>query len=629
MNDAGLEVEDIEIHYIAEDDDPSGFLKWINQWHALVGFDVETGGPDPLDPFIDGFEVRLISFADEHFAWVLHPAHREAIREALASDHVFVAHNATFDVLAARRHFGVSPANVVDTLLLALMVFPPASEPDEEDDLAIDDRHRLKPLSTMTGSTALQDADNLLHEWFNQLEPRPRGGDQCDAVKGWEGRCYATAPVDDARYWVYNALDSVFCVRVLKWLRERWEGEPVDIRALLVNESVLNTVLTGVTWRGLRVDRPALGALYQAAVEAQQELLPEFVKLGVNNPASAPQVSEALQTLGVVKPVMSDAGQVSTDKTKGLPRLTEPDQPDEVRALAALLQAWRDHQKLRTKTREISALVQRGDGHRVHPQLNALKARTGRMSISRPALQNLPKKDQRIRAAFLAEQGHVLVGADFSQVELRVAAALSGDETLIEAIRAGRDLHDFTAEMIFGSGFTEEQRQKCKTVNFAVLYGAGPARVAAAIGGSFGEAEKLIEQLFRGYRGLKRYIAKVSKESLILSKSGRRTAVDPDRSYANLNYHIQGTARDVFADALLRLHESDWGDALWLVIHDEIILQVREDEAAQACAALEAAMTTTFLGVPITAEAKVLGARWGRLPDTTTTEETEESKEAA
>jgi DNA polymerase-1 len=147
-------------------------------------------------------------------------------------------------------------------------------------------------------------------------------------------------------------------------------------------------------------------------VDAQQAMLPDFAALGVTNPASNPQLSQAFTDLGVRDPVLSDAGQVSTNKMEGLPRLLDPDQPEAVRRLAQLLVEYRDHDKLRTKTREISALVLAGDGHRVHPQLNALKARTGGMSIQRPALQNLPKNDQRIRAAFLAEDGHVLVGAD-------------------------------------------------------------------------------------------------------------------------------------------------------------------------------------------------------------------------
>lgn len=619
-------VENMTITYVGEDDAPAEFLAWLEHPHHAIGFDVETGGPDPLNQFVDGFEVRLISFATEREAWVLHPCHHEAIITALRSDHVFVAHNAAFDTIAVRKAFGAVPANVVDTLLLALMVFPPSSEveDDEDEELTPDERHRLKPLSLYTGSSALRDADDALHAWFEELTPRPRGGDGCNAVGAWEGRCYATAPVDDPRYWAYNGLDAVFCLRVLRMLLQRWEGEPGDIRALLINECRLGSMLNGITWRGLRVDRSALGALFRAAVDAQHDLVSSFAEFGVTNPASGPQVNKALTDLGVVNPVLTAAGAIGTDKTKGLPRLFDPDQPDGVRRLAALLLEFRDHGKLRSKTREISALVQKtGDG-RTHPQLNALKARTGRMSISRPALQNIPKKDQRIRAAFLAEDGYVLVGADFSQVEYRVAAALSGDEEMIEVIRAGRDLHNHTASQIFGEDFTDAQRDQAKTVGFAVQYGSGARRIAGQIGASEEEAQGIIRGFFAAYPGLKKFLDRCGRKSLIVSKSGRRTSIDPNRSYASANYFIQGAARDLFADALLRLRVAGWGDALWLVIHDEIILQVPEDQAEQACAALEAAMNTTFMGVPITATAKVLGSRWGHLPEITETDHVEQ-----
>jgi hypothetical protein len=366
-------VEGIRVSWVPEHEDPAPFLRWVAD-QQLLGIDVETGGPDPLNPFVPGFEVRIISFASSDEAWVLHASHGEAIQMALGLDRILVAHNATFDTLAVRRHFGVEPGQVLDTFLLALLVYPPASV-DEADELALEDRHRLKPLSVMSGSTALRDADAVLHEWFEELEPRPRGGDQCVAVRQWEGRCFATCKAGDPRCWFYNGLDAVFCLRVLFWLLERWEGDRDDIRSLVTSESELGQLLTGITWRGLRVDRAALGVLFRAAVDGQEGLLPSFAELGVENPASAPQVSAALEALGVVDPVRTGANLVSTDKTEGLPRPLGAEQPDAVRQLAGLLVEYRGHAKLRSKAHEISALVLAGDGHRVHPGLNALKAR--------------------------------------------------------------------------------------------------------------------------------------------------------------------------------------------------------------------------------------------------------------
>lgn len=617
-------VEGFNVHWVPAGAPTDEFVNWVYDQNML-GFDVETGGPEPLNHFHPGFIVRIISFAAGTEAWVLDASHTDVIRGALQTDALFVAHNATFDVLACQRAFDVAPTSVVDTFLLALLVFPPAGADDDEDELPTEDRYRLKPLSVRTGSKALFLADAELHRWFQDLEEKPKGGDQSNSVRAWEGRCYATCPIDDPRYWVYNGLDGIFCVRVLYWLLKRWDGDASDIRRLTRTESELGQILAGIQWRGLRVDLITLESIFDAAVAAQVDLIPSFEAFGVQNPASAPQMHNAFEAWNVVDPVYSEAGQISTDKTAGMPRLLEPDQPDEVRDLANLLLVYRGHQKLRAKVREISDVALDGDG-RVHPSVNALKAKTGRMSIQRPALQNLPKNDQRIRAAFLAEEGYVLVGADFAQVEFRVAAALSEDRNMIDAILAGQDLHNVTATRIFGPEFTPEQRGFAKNVGFAVQYGGGPGRVGAMTKLSVQASKNLIEKFFKAYPGLQRYIKKVNSRPDIELKSGRRISVDPERTYANLNYFVQGTARDLFVDALLRLDAMTfltedgvdrWSNYLWLVIHDEIILQVPEHLAEQAAAALEEAMNTTFLGVPITAEAKILGDRWGHLEEET------------
>ena len=619
----------IEITYIDPDEEtPWEFLDWLHQRHNAIGFDVETGGSNPLDHFAPDFHVRMVSFAGTKQAWVLHGGRVADITAALNSKHVFVAHNATFDVLAVKKTYGLAPRAVIDTYLLALMVYPPAGSAediylddiaDDDDDgpvLSADDRHGLKPLSAMTGSDALIQSEVALTARFAEVfGPRPRGSESAAEVRAWMGQGYSTLDVSDPVYWVYNGLDSVFCLRVLRWLLAQWQGDAGDIRRLLANESELGLMLAGVTWRGLRVDRDALSRVFFGASKAQTAMLPAFAELGVENPDSTKQVGPAFEALGVVNPVISDAGQLSTDKKRGLPRLREPDQPEAVRQLADLLVEWRGHKALRMKTREVDRIAVRSMDGRVHPSVNALKARTGRMSISNPALQNLPKKDQRIRAVFLAEQEHVLVGADFSQVEYRVAAALSRDVAMTKVLRDGVDLHDYTATQIFGPDFTEEQRSIAKTVGFATLYGAGPKKLAVTLGlASTSEARDIIDGFFSAYPQLEEYIQTTQQETEIVSLSGRRTAIDPDKAYASTNYYIQGAARDLFADALLRLRTAGWGDALWLVIHDEIILQVPHDQATAAYEALEQAMTCEFRGIPITADAKVLGDRWGQLP---------------
>jgi len=224
----------ITVTYVGPDEDtPAPFTDWLARRHRAIGFDAEAGGTNPLDPFSPEFHGRLVSFADENRAWVLHGDRKTDIVDALQSPHVFAAHNAAYDTLAVKQTYGVAPRAVLDTFLLALMVYPPASsqedifldeDPDDEQDgysamLAADDRHKLKPLSAMTGSDALVRAEEaLLARFTDLLGPRPRGSDAAAEVKHWMGRGYSTLDVADSAYWVYNGLDAVFCLRVLRWL---------------------------------------------------------------------------------------------------------------------------------------------------------------------------------------------------------------------------------------------------------------------------------------------------------------------------------------------------------------------------------------------------------------------------
>lgn len=629
------------VRYVAPEDElPEEFRSFITG-QSRIGLDIESGGLDPLAVMSRDWHCRLVGFGGKSSAWVLDGRRWEDIRWALDTGNragtAWVAHNAPFDALGCKRAYGVSPANVIDTLALALLIYPPDSayalDDEHADEVPLDDRHQLKPLSILTGSRALIDAEADLHAVFAEmLGPCPPGSDQAAGVKRWIGQGFTEVPADRPEYWIYNGLDAMFGLRVLNFLVTQWGGAKSDILRLLAAESRLGQMLAGPTWRGLRIDRDAMRVIYHAARAARNEMQPAFLALSSTlsdeqgvceelNPGSPKQVSELLSGLGVVKPVMSDAGLISTDKKFGLPRLLEADQPEPVRELAGLLKTWRGHTALAQKVREIDRLLPRSGDGRVHPRINPLQAKTGRMSIAEPALQNLPKKDTRIRSLFLADPGYVLVGADFAQIEYRVAAALSRDQHMINVIKSGIDLHTSTAGSIFGDAFLAEEiespkwnelRGYAKNCGFLTLYGGGPGNLVATSGGAISQsrAEQILAKFHATYPDLKKWSNRINRYTELVSLSGRRTAVDPSRTYANTNYSVQGPARDLFADALLNLRAAGWGDYLWLVIHDEILLMVPAELADEACKALEAAMNTTFLGVPILAEAEIRGERW-------------------
>ena len=249
---------------------------------------------------------------------------------------------------------------------------------------------------------------------------------------------------------------------------------------------------------------------------------------------------------------------------------------------------------------------------RVHPQVNTLRAKTARMSITGPALQTLKKHDPRLRRCFTADPGHVLISCDFSQVEIRVAAALAEDPTLKQVILSGADIHDATAALMYGEGFTDEQRTISKRATFGTIYGGGARALASQTGVTEDTARQVIQRWRRTYPRVIAYGRRLAELAEVVTASGRRIPADPARPYANANYAVQSTARDLLLAAVYTLVTRYQVGGLWLFVHDEIIVQAPEHDAERVRGLLERAMTSTFRGLPIVAEAKILGPAWGQ-----------------
>ncbi|MGY1440190.1 DNA polymerase [Streptomyces reniochalinae] len=255
---------------------------------------------------------------------------------------------------------------------------------------------------------------------------------------------------------------------------------------------------------------------------------------------------------------------------------------------------------------------------RIHPFINSMQARTGRMSITRPALQTLPSSDQMVRRALLAEEGHVMVSTDFAAVEMRVLAALADVKRMKEAISTGQDLHDFTARLVFGEGFTKAHRKLCKGVGFGKVYGGGSATIARQTGAPMDDVQRAIAAYDRVYPEIKRASARWQREAyqsgmVHVSATGRRLPLDRDRTYAVVNYACQSAARDVLGQSMLNMEEAGLLDYMRLPIHDEVLCSVPANEAADIAREIERCMTFDLFGVPIEAEAEIGKRSWGSL----------------
>jgi DNA polymerase I len=396
-------------------------------------------------------------------------------------------------------------------------------------------------------------------------------------------------------------------------------------------EMPLVAVLANIERRGMLVDVARLRALGSEFAGRLDALMAEIYALAGSefNINSPPQLRTVLfDQLGLSKRgVRRGKTGFSTD-VDVLTRLARdhplPAKILEYRALAKLKSTYID---------ALPAAVNPTTG-RLHTSLNQAGAATGRLSSSEPNLQNIPVRGdegRRIRETFIAPAGSVLIAADYSQIELRVLAHLSGDPALLDAFSRGQDVHARTAAEVFGvlpGTVSSEMRRVAKVINFGILYGMGPQRLANELGIALVEAQRYIASYFDRYAGVRRYLEVVVSEarergyaSTIL---GRRRPIpelrSPERGVAQAaervatNTPIQGSAADLIKKAMVaierRLATAGVAGGMVLQVHDELLLEVEEGARDSVCAAVREEMEGVMeLAVPLRVDLGV-GRTW-------------------
>ncbi len=271
---------------------------------------------------------------------------------------------------------------------------------------------------------------------------------------------------------------------------------------------------------------------------------------------------------------------------------------------------------------------------RLHSSFNQSGAATGRLSSSEPNLQNIPirgEEGRRIRAAFVAAPGTVLIAADYSQIELRVLAHLSGDPALLDAFTHGQDIHTRTAAEVFDvmpGLVSSDQRRAAKVINFGIIYGMGPQRLAGELGISLAQAQGYIANYFARYAGVREFmngvVATARECGYATTILGRRRAVPELRSRERgvaqaaervaANTPIQGSAADIIKLAMVRLERRLADEAvaggMTLQVHDELLFEVAEQDRERASAAVREEMEGVMeLAVPLQVDLGV-GRTW-------------------
>ena len=437
-------------------------------------------------------------------------------------------------------------------------------------------------------------------------------------------------PLDKATE--YAAEDADVTWRLYKLLRPRLAlegGTKIYERV----DRPLVPVVAQMERHGIKVDRTRLAKLSEEFAHETARLEGEIHQIaGTEFTVGSPkQLGEVLfDTLGYKGGKKGKSGQYSTDQSV-LERLS-----GEGAEIAGKVLEWRQLAKLKSTYTDALQEAINPDTGRVHTSYSLVGAQTGRLSSTDPNLQNIPIRTEigrQIRDAFVAEDGHVLLAADYSQIELRLAAHMADVPTLKEAFANGEDIHARTATEMFGE-VNRDTRGRAKTINFAILYGISRWGLAGRLGVESDEAQAMIDTYFQRFPGIQKYIVRTLEqvrecgysETLFGRKtwfpriSSKNQAERQGSERAAINAPIQGTSADIIKRAMARmmpaLEEAGLGHVRMLLqVHDELVFELPESDVAAASAVIErtmagAAEPAVKLDVPLGVEIGT-GTSWG------------------
>jgi DNA polymerase-1 len=405
------------------------------------------------------------------------------------------------------------------------------------------------------------------------------------------------------------------------------------IKAVEVYETIdlpLVSVLLGMEHAGVRIDVSVLVDLAKD-LNAEMSQVSEQIfeqagqRFNLNSPK---QLGEVLfNKMKLPKPLKYGKGKVVSTAQDVLEELALH------HPVAAQVLAYRQLAKLKSNYVDSLPLLADSDG-RVHTTFNQVGTATGRLSSTNPNLQNIPirtEKGREIRAAFIAAPGRVLLSADYSQIELRLMAHFSDDPLLVQAYRAGQDIHTLTASEVFGvppASMSKETRNRAKAVNFGIVYGISPFGLAANLNIPQAEARLYIETYFARYVGVRQFIDRLLEETRatqqVRTLFGRVRPI-PDiqsrnpnlRGFAErtaVNTPLQGTAADMIKIAMIRIERKLRAQKLQtmmtLQVHDELLFDVPKDEVETVRAVVKHEMENVIkLNVPIVVDLGI-GHNW-------------------
>ncbi|MBV1693112.1 MAG: DNA polymerase I [Hyphomicrobiales bacterium] len=609
--------------------DEATLAAWVNEARqsGRVSFDTETTGLDPMRADLVGVSLALApgracyipfghtSGGGDLFGGASGPLSGQIpLRTALdllkpmLEDHAVlkIGQNAKYDLLVLRR-YGIDAAPVDDTMLMSYAL-DGGKGGHGMDGLA--ERH--------LGHVCIT---------FDQVIEHAPGAKKSE-------RTFAGVPIDKATE--YAAEDADVTLRLWTAFRPRLVAE----RMTTVYETLerpLLPVLVSMEKAGIKVDRTILERLSSVFAQRAARLEDEVTALvGYKFMLSSPkQLGELLfDRLKLPGGKKTKTGQWETRAGLLDDLAANEELPADARRLVNLMLEWRQITKLRsTYTDALPGYIHPETG-RIHTSFALAATTTGRLSSSEPNLQNIPirtKEGREIRTAFIAEKGHKLVSADYSQIELRVLAHIADIAQLKSAFAEGLDIHAMTASEMFGvplKDMTGEVRRRAKAINFGIIYGISAFGLAAQLGISKQEAGDYIDTYFKRFPGIRAYMDTTKKRAhangFVETIFGRRihypeinTKNPSMRSFlerAAINAPIQGSAADIIRRAMIRmpreLGAAGLGDVRMLLqVHDELVFEAREADVPATLTLVRrvmeaASLPAVKLAVPIKVDAK-------------------------
>lgn len=503
---------------------------------------------------------------------------------------------------------------------------------------------------------------------FRSLRARARaafGADEAVAVTGEEQEIVEVEEVDQTRFeeaqvmvWLLSSeLTNPNLDDILAYTRTEKFSDAYPVLETRIKETgrlsevyeniekPLITVLRSMEVRGVCVDKEKMEELRSRYAKELEEIQSRIWKASGKefNVSSPKQLGEVLfDDMGLAPLAGSGSKMKKTATGQRSTKESELEKLKDIHPIIADILEYRQVQKLLgTYIESIPPLLD--EGGRLHAQFLQTGTVTGRMASANPNLQNIPIRSERgraIRSAFTAPKGYTLVALDYSQIELRIAAFLSGDEKLIGIFKSGRDVHQEVAAAVFkvpAEQVDREMRRRAKIINFGILYGMGVNALKAQLGTSTSEAHQFYEDYFTTFTTLAEYLERTKGEARRTGHTetlfgrrrefpGMKSSLPYVRAQAErmaINAPIQGTQADLIKLAMVRIQRmlektGQTDDAhLILQVHDELVFEVRTEKLGDLTESIKVLMESSLdgqdiKGVPILVQAKS-GASWGEL----------------